>query len=145
MVAQVVQENLAEIGIDVTINVQDAATFWNIPGVGGGGENRQMVYSYYVTEPDPAWSMEWWTTDQIGLWNWCEWSNKQFDQLYAEGTRTLDTAKRQEIYIEMQKVWDADANMVWIAYMTNPYAYKKALRPSSGPTVTPSSGGSPAA
>jgi peptide/nickel transport system substrate-binding protein len=117
--------------------VQDAAAFWTIPGVGGGGDKRQMVYSYYVTEPDPAWSMEWWTTDQIGLWNWCDWSNAQFDQLYAEGTRTLDVAKRTEIYIEMQKVWDADANMVWIAYMTNPYAYKKALsayfRPDGDP------------
>jgi peptide/nickel transport system substrate-binding protein len=137
VVAQVVQENLAEIGIDVTINVQDAAAFWTIPGVGGGGDKRQMVYSYYVTEPDPAWSMEWWTTDQIGLWNWCDWSNEQFDQLYAEGTRTLDVAKRTEIYIEMQKVWDADANMVWIAYMTNPYAYKKAVsayfRPDGDP------------
>jgi peptide/nickel transport system substrate-binding protein len=128
IVAQVVQENLAEIGIDVTIDVQDAATFWNIPGNGGGGDKRQLVYSYYVTEPDPAWSMEWWTTDQIDLWNWCGWSNKEFDQLYAEGTRTLDTAKRQEIYTQMQQIWDEDANMVWVAFMTNPYAYEKSLQ-----------------
>jgi peptide/nickel transport system substrate-binding protein len=137
IVAQVVQENLAEIGIDVSINVQDAAAFWTIPGEGGGGEKRQMVYSYYVTEPDPAWSMEWWTTDQIDLWNWSGWSNEEFDTLYAEGTRTLDPAKRQEIYVEMQKVWDADANMVWVAYMTNPYAYKKSVsaffRPDGDP------------
>ncbi len=137
VVAQVVQQNLAEIGIEVTINVQDAATFWNIPGNGGGGDKRQMVYSYYVTEPDPAWSMEWWTTDQIGLWNWCGWSNTQFDQLYADGTRTLDTAKRQEIYVQMQQIWDADANMVWVAFMTNPYAYKKSVaayfRPDGDP------------
>lgn len=137
IVAQVVQENLAEIGIDVSINIQDAAAFWTIPGEGGGGEKRQMVYSYYVTEPDPAWSMEWWTTEQIDLWNWSGWSNEEFDTLYAEGTRTLDTAKRQEIYVEMQKVWDADANMVWVAYMTNPYAYKKSVsaffRPDGDP------------
>jgi len=137
VVAQVVQQNLAEIGIEVTINVQDAATFWNIPGNGGGGDKRQLVYSYYVTEPDPAWSMEWWTTDQIGLWNWCDWSNAEFDQLYAEGTRTLDTAKRQEIYVQMQQIWDADANMVWVAFMTNPYAYKKSVaayfRPDGDP------------
>jgi len=137
VVAQVVQQNLAEIGIEVTISVQDAATFWNIPGNGGGGDKRQLVYSYYVTEPDPAWSMEWWTTDQIGLWNWCDWSNAEFDQLYAEGTRTLDTAKRQEIYVQMQQIWDADANMVWVAFMTNPYAYKKSVaayfRPDGDP------------
>jgi len=135
--AQVVQQNLKDIGIDVTIDVQDAASFWTIPGTGGGGDKRQMVYSYYVTEPDPAWSMEWWTTDQIGLWNWCGWSNKQFDQLYTQGTTTLDTAKRQSIYEQMQQVWDADANMVWIAYLTNPYAYKKSVsaffRPDGDP------------
>jgi peptide/nickel transport system substrate-binding protein len=126
--AQVVQQNLADIGIDVAINVQDAASFWNIPGTGGGGDKRQLVYSYYVTEPDPAWSMEWWTTDQIGLWNWCDWSNEQFDQLYQDGTKTLDTTERQDIYVEMQKIWDEDANMVWVGFLTNPYAYKKSVQ-----------------
>ena len=136
-VAQVVQQNLADIGIDVSINVQDAAAFWDIPGTGGGGAKRQLVYSYYVTEPDPAWSMEWWTTDQIGLWNWCEWSDKQFDQLYNQGTSTINTAKRQDIYVQMQQIWDAGANMVWVAFITNPYAYKKSVQASFRPDGDP--------
>ena len=31
----------------------DSATFNAIPGAGGGGKNRQLVYGGYVTEPDP--------------------------------------------------------------------------------------------
>ncbi len=135
--AQVIQQNLADIGLTVTINVQDAATFWEIPGQGGGGTNRQLVYNYYVTEPDPYWSMEWWVTSQKSLWNWCEWSNKQFDQLFEQGAITLDPAKRTQIYQQMQQVWDADANMVWIAFITNPYAFKKSVaavfRPDGDP------------
>ena len=135
--AQVIQQNLADIGLTVTINVQDAATFWEIPGQGGGGANRQLVYNYYVTEPDPYWSMEWWVTSQKSLWNWCEWSNKQFDQLFEQGAITLDPAKRTQIYQQMQQVWDADANMVWVAFITNPYAFKKSVaavfRPDGDP------------
>ncbi len=135
--AQVIQQNLADIGLTVTINVQDAATFWEIPGQGGGGTNRQLVYNYYVTEPDPYWSMEWWVTSQKSLWNWCEWSNKQFDQLFEQGAATLDTAKRTQVYQQMQQIWDADANMVWVAFITNPYAFKKTVaavfRPDGDP------------
>jgi peptide/nickel transport system substrate-binding protein len=135
--AQVIQQNLADIGLTVNINVQDAATFWEIPGQGGGGTNRQLVYNYYVTEPDPYWSMEWWVTSQKSLWNWCEWSNKQFDTLFEQGAGTLDTTKRQQIYQQMQQIWDADANMVWIAFITNPYAFKKSVaavfRPDGDP------------
>ena len=135
--AQVIQQNLADIGLTVTINIQDAASFWAIPGNGGGGAKRQLVYNYYVTEPDPYWSMEWWVTSQMNLWNWSEWSNKQFDSLFEQGAATLDTAKRQQIYQQMQQIWDADANMVWIAFITNPYAYKKSVaavfRPDGDP------------
>jgi peptide/nickel transport system substrate-binding protein len=135
--AQVIQQNLADIGLTVTINIQDAASFWAIPGNGGGGAKRQLVYNYYVTEPDPYWSVEWWVTSQINLWNWSDWSNKQFDALFQQGATTLDTAKRQQIYQQMQQIWDADANMVWIAFITNPYAFKKSVaavfRPDGDP------------
>ena len=90
-----------------------------------------------MTEPDPYWSMEWWVTSQMNLWNWCEWSNKQFDALFEQGAATLDPTKRTPIYQQMQQIWDADANMVWVAFITNPYAFKKSVaavfRPDGDP------------
>ena len=69
--AQVIAANLAQIGIKVNIQPQDNATFDTIPGNGGGGSHRQLVYSLYVSEPDPYWSFIWFTCAQIRLWNWC--------------------------------------------------------------------------
>lgn len=132
-VAQVVQQNLADIGITVNINVQDNATFNQIPGPGGSGKNRQLVYSHYVTEPDPSWSIVWFTCAQVDQWNWAEWCDKQFSNLYNQALRVQNPAKRTQIYIQMQKIWDANANTIWVGYPTDFYAGKKGLTPTLRP------------
>ena len=142
--AQVIQQNLADIGLTVTINVQDAATFWEIPGQGGGGVNRQLVYNYYVTEPDPYWSMEWWVTSQKSLWNWCEWSNKQFDQLFEQGATTLDTAKRTQTISRCSRSGTPTPTWCGSPSSRTPTRSRSPSPPCSGPTATPCSGDSPA-
>ena len=70
--AQVIQSNLKDIGITVDIIVQDSATLFAIPGGGGDGKKRQMIYGNYVSQPDPSWSTVWWTCAQMGEWS-CRW------------------------------------------------------------------------
>ena len=130
---QVVQNNLSDIGITVHIKPQDSATFYAIPGGGGGGPHRQMVYSGYVTEPDPSWSIVWFTKAQIGLWNWAEWTNPTFETNYTKATQTFDVAERTKLYIQMQEIWDASASMIWVAYQTNLFGGKKYVKPSTRP------------
>jgi peptide/nickel transport system substrate-binding protein len=131
--AQVIQSNLSDIGIKVNIVPQDSATYYAIPGNGGGGPHRQLVYAFYVTEPDPSWSFVWFTCSQLKEWNWDDLCLKPFDNLYQQALRTFDPAVRNRLYIQMQKLWDAQASMVWIAYPTDYYAAKKGLRPSIRP------------
>ena len=64
--AQVIQSNLKDIGINVDIISQDSATLFAIPGDGGDGKKRQLVYADYVSQPDPSWSTVWWTCTQMG-------------------------------------------------------------------------------
>jgi peptide/nickel transport system substrate-binding protein len=131
--AQVIAANLEQIGIKVNIQPQDSATFDAIPGNGGGGPHRQLVYSDFVSEPDPYWSFIWFTCAQMGLWNWCDWCDPHFTKLLNEGLRTYDAAKRDQFYIAASRLWDAQSNIVWIAYPTWNYAAQKWVNPSLRP------------
>ncbi len=134
--AQVIQSNLADIGINVKIQPQDSATYYAIPGNGGGGPHRQLVYALYVTEPDPSWSTVWFTCPQMRVWNWDNWCNAKFDGLHNAAIAEFDPAKRTKLYVELQKFWDREASMVWIAYPTFFYVSKKTIEPSLRPDGT---------
>jgi peptide/nickel transport system substrate-binding protein len=45
-------------------------------------------------------------------WNETHWKNPAFDKLLEEGRRTLDPAKRQEIYCEAQRMITADGGAI---------------------------------
>ena len=131
---QVIQANLKDIGITINLKVADPATFNAIPGAGGGGKNRQLVYGGYVSEPDPSWSTVWFTCAQNGLWNWDNWCDKGgFDRLHFAAIKETNPAKRQKLYEQLQKLWDAEASMVWVAYPTRFYAGRKGLTPALRP------------
>lgn len=135
--AQVVQQNLQSIGIDAKIVAQDNATFNDIPGKGGGGPNRQIVIDQYVTEPDPSWSIVWFTCPQVKEWNFSEWCDPAFQKLYNKALVELDDTKRSQIYVEMQKMWDANANVIWTYYPTLFYVSSKSVKPALLPDGSP--------
>jgi peptide/nickel transport system substrate-binding protein len=133
-VCQVIQANLKDIGININLKAVDQATFNAIPGAGGGGKDRQLVYGGYVSEPDPSWSTVWFTCAQMGLWNWDNWCDKGgFDRLHFAAIKETDENKRQKLYEQLQKLWDQQASMVWIAYPTRFYAGRKGVTPALRP------------
>lgn len=131
--AQVIQSNLKDVGLNVQIIAQDSATLFAIPGSGGDKKQRQMIYGNYVSQPDPSWSFVWWTCAQMGAWNWDNWCSKPFSALQAAAIKETNNAKRQAIYVNMQKQWDKEAGMVWIAYPTYYSASAKGINPALRP------------
>ena len=138
-IAELVQANLAEVDIDVSIEVQDSATFF-APSA-ETLEKLQLFGANFGSFPDPFWSTQWFTTDQIGPggYNWMSWSNPDFDALNQQAARELDEAKRTEIYVRMQRIWDEDANVVWLAWPKTIWAADKdiamKIRPDGLPVV----------
>ena len=130
--AQIVQQNLGDIGIKVTLDKIDSGTFYTL---GKNERERELFFVGYVGEPDPSWSMVWFTCAQFDVWNWMYWCDKQFDSLQAEGLKTLDETKRNDIYIQMQQVWDQNANAIWIAWPTYYFGAKKGLQPAITPPL----------
>ncbi len=112
--AEIVQANLAEVGININIIPLDASSFWDMGSGDKGKEVELFAIGYSSVSPEPAWFSMWFTCDQVGVWNWMRWCDPKFDELHQEGIRTLDPAKREPIYIEMQKLWDEAVISVWI-------------------------------
>jgi peptide/nickel transport system substrate-binding protein len=126
--AEIIQQNLAEVGITVTIDSLDEATFWSL-GEGEKGKAIELFAINYTAPPEPSWYTMWFTSDQIGTWNWMSWANPEFDALHKKGLVTLDNDEREEIYIKMQELWNDDVNSVWVSNQPRSYAYKSTIVP----------------
>jgi peptide/nickel transport system substrate-binding protein len=125
--AEIVQANLAEIGIKVELVPQDSGVFWEE----GYGENapkvRELTIMSYSTYPDPSFDTQWFTCAQVVEWNWMYWCSPEFDKLNAQGMTELDPEKRKQIYIQAQQLMDQDAVAIWLYYPTNYYASRSSL------------------
>jgi peptide/nickel transport system substrate-binding protein len=124
--AQIVKENLKEVGINITINPMDSASFWSI-GEGDAGKNAELFSSDYSMQPDPSWATVWFTTPQVGIWNWMRWSNAEYDELHQKGLVTLDPVEREKIYIRMQELFDEAANAIWISHGNLVFVHKPGI------------------
>jgi len=59
--------------------------------------------------------------------------SKPLSALQAAAIEETGNAKRQAMYVKMQKMWDKEAGMVWIAYPTYFSAAAKGINPSLRP------------
>ncbi len=126
--AQIVQQNLQEVGINLKLNPLDSSSFWAL-GEGGKDKSLELFALYYSSVvPEPAWTTQWFTCAQVDLWNWMRWCNKEFDTLHQQGLTTIDAAKREPIYIQMQKLWDEAAISVFVADQPQVYVSKAGVK-----------------
>ena len=130
--AQVVQENLKDIGINLEINPMDDASFWEI-GMGDEGVNMELFAISYILKPDPAWGPMWFVCDQVGVWNWMRWCNEEYDELFHQSIVSRDPAEREQLYIEMEKIWNDAVHAIWITHGVFSYAYRAEIDPRFRP------------
>lgn len=135
--AEIIQQNLAEVNINVTLNPMDSSTYWTATFGDQAVENNELLVSSYSMQPDPAWATMWFTCDQVGVWNSQAWCDEEFDRLHYEAMVTLDPEERAEMYIEMQKIWDEAAQTVWVTNGTRAFAYRPGLLPATTPNGKP--------
>lgn len=130
-VAEIVQANLADIGISVDVIPQENAVAMQ---TGRDAQKaRQIFYIGFGSQGDPAQSMSWFTCEQIDKWNFMDWCDPKFTELAAQGILEQDTGRRQAIYFEMQKLWEEAANVIWITWPTSFFASRQGLTPSLRP------------
>ena len=81
--AQVNQWPLKKIGIEADIHTHDAGTFSSIGNEEAGEQWRdiQLFFQSFIGGADPYYSLVWFTSQQLGQWNWERFSNEEFDRL----------------------------------------------------------------
>ena len=135
--AEIVQQNLAEIGINVELNAMESAAYWSTSFGEDAVKNNQLLTSNYSMNPDPAWATMWFTCDQVTVWNTQSWCSEEYDELHAKGLVTLDDEERAQIYIDMQKLWEDEFQTIWITHGVQSYAYSPDIAPATTPHGTP--------
>ena len=129
--SQIIQTNLADVGIKVEIIPLDSGPYWNL-GLESQGEDwktLQLWIMRYRTSPDPADMIQWFVKSQVGVWNWERWSDPEFEDLWNKGLAELDTAKRADIYLRMQEIMEDTGAYVWITHEPLNYIHKAKIKP----------------
>jgi peptide/nickel transport system substrate-binding protein len=130
--AEIIQQNLAEVGINITIVSLDPSTFW-VLGDGDKGKDVDLFTMTYTAGMEPAWYTMWFTCDQVGVWNWMRWCSPEYDELHMSALSILTPEGRQEKYVEMEKLWDEAAHTVWITHQPRAYAHSTDIVPNIYP------------
>jgi peptide/nickel transport system substrate-binding protein len=132
-VGEIVQAQLAEVGIPVEIVAQDDSAFWD-GGFGEAGlQDRQLTAISFANSPDPSWATVWFICDQVGQWNWMYWCDERYDELHFAALQELNTDTRSDMYIEMQQIWDAAAHTAWLYFGQDYVASRAGLTPGAMP------------
>jgi len=132
-IATIIQANLAEVGIELEIDARGGGSYWSL-GENDASRDLELSLVEYPGKTDPGFQLQWFTTSQIGLWNWQRWGNAEFDSLHARAGADTDPAARAAMYVEMQKLMDESAAFIWIT--NNVYAF--AMRETVTPAILPS-------
>ena len=115
--AQVIQANLAEVGINCEIKQNDSGTFWTLGSKDGNYWNKlQLVLSRYSMQPDPSWATVWFTPEQVGVWNWERFNSAEYKALHDQGLVEGEFAVRDEIYKKMQGLMDESGCYVFLTH-----------------------------
>ncbi len=131
--ALVARAQLAEIGITIEVDAQDGGSFFSA-GKGDTGKTLELFMIRFNGKLDPNFLAQWFTTAQIGTWNWQRWSEPKFDALLDQASTELDDAKRTALMIQAQQLMKDSAAFVWLTYDVSVFAYHSWLTPALLPT-----------
>jgi peptide/nickel transport system substrate-binding protein len=137
--AQVVQASLAEAGINVVIQPRDSGTFWTLGDESAGDQWKdiQLIIGRFSMDPDPSYATEWFTCDQVGIWNWERFCNKEFDRLDKEAKREKDPAKRDAMYQHMQDLMEESGAYVFLTHERDAFIHSAQLEARLKPDGDP--------
>lgn len=130
LAAQIIQAQLQAIGITVKVIPVDSGPFWEMgdQSKGDGYKNLEIWLMRFGTSPDPQEATTWFTSDQIGVWNWERWKSDEYDSLYKQGVTEADPAKRNEIYLRMQEIMEDTGAYVWINHEPETFVHRSDLK-----------------
>ena len=126
LAAQIIQANLAAVGITVTVLPVDSGPFWEMGSESAGEQWKELEIwlMRFGTIPDPYEATQWFVSSQVGIWNWERWKSEEYDKLYQDGIAEIDPDKRRDIYLRMQDIMEETGAYVWINHEPEAFVHK---------------------
>ncbi|RNF39031.1 glutathione ABC transporter substrate-binding protein [Planococcus salinus] len=114
-IAVLVQEALAELNIDVSIEVMEFGSYIERTSA---GDHDMFILGWSNSTGDADYTLyPLFHTDSLGNpGNRSFYSNPEFDELLNQGRRSTDTEERMEIYAEAQAILAEDAPMAYLLH-----------------------------
>jgi len=110
--ATIINNMLAQVGIRVDLNVMEWATYMDYTS---NGEHDLFILGWTTVTGDPNYGLELFHTRAFGsAGNTNFYSNRTVDQLLDRGRTETDTAKREEIYLEAQRIIHSEAPWLYL-------------------------------
>jgi len=133
--AQVIQAQLAQIGIRVEVLAYESGTYWSLGNDRDGDDwkDLQLMFLRFTSAPDPGWATVWFTCDQVGLWNWERWCNEEYSNLNAEAARTSDPDSRNAMYVAMQDLMEESGAYIFVTHEATAVLYRDGIVPGNRP------------
>jgi len=111
--------SLRDLGIKVDYEVMDNGALmdkiYNSKGDQFLPDFDLCIWGWY-NSIDPGQATSYFTTDQIGGWSDCAYSNPEYDKLYLEQLHTIDPVARKAILDQMQQIIYEDSPYLLLTY-----------------------------
>lgn len=121
-IALYIQQQLKELGIKVQLDGKDAAATYAISD-DRTSKGYDLYLDGYIMRSEPDAYKQLYKGDAI--YNYPNYHNKEFDQLWDEGAITPNGDKRKDIYTKIQQLAANEAIVYPIAYVNNTIAIDK--------------------
>ncbi len=131
--AQIIQANLAAIGVTLEIRLHEGATFWEL----GSNEDLELVLNRFSMTPDPYYATSWFITEQAGIWNWERFRSEEFDALHLAAQSEGDQAKRAQMYARAQDLMEESGAYKFLTHEATPVIYRDSIAPALRPDGLP--------
>jgi peptide/nickel transport system substrate-binding protein len=111
IMAEVIKADAAKAGIEVIIEVKEIGAFNEAANKG----ETDAYIQFYTSTIDPYYIMQYFAGES---WNPSQWRNAEYTELMNKGASEIDPKKRQQIYIDAQKLTDKDCWAIWLTHGT---------------------------
>ncbi|MEQ9490415.1 MAG: ABC transporter substrate-binding protein [Alphaproteobacteria bacterium] len=133
--SQIIQVNLAEIGLNVEINAMDESTYWDVSSV--PPDERALTLKGWFGGPEAMYVLQTFTEDQYGAWNWAGYSSPEYDALLEKAWGVADDTERGEIYIQMQALLEESGAFLYLDNGPAVIMYRPGIVPGTLPDGRP--------
>jgi peptide/nickel transport system substrate-binding protein len=137
--ALVVQACLARVGIAVSIRAHEGASMNTLGAESAGDRWRdiQLHINRFSMLPDPFYATAWFTSRQVGVWNWERFSSAEFDDLHRRATVELDPVERDRMVRRAQDLMEESGAYRFLFHATFPAIWRDGIRPALRPDGQP--------